>query len=451
MATRVTTPVVAVAFSGGRDSTALLHAVWRQSAGTDLHVVALHVHHGLMPRADDWWVHCQQQVARWARREGRLSFLGRRLTQRPEAGQSVEAWARRARYQALAEMAAEVGADTVLLAHHQRDQAETVLLQALRGAGPAGLAGMPRAVERQGIRWVRPWLGQPASAIDHYIQRHRLRHIEDDSNLDRRFARNRLRHDVLPALEACFPHAQDALVAVAQHSHDASQLIQEVVQAELQRLGASGVELPLPGWTGMSAVRRRLVLAAWLKRAAAEHGLPPPHASLQTQIASGLTRPGPARWQSEGGLEWRLYRGVLSATLLSPGQVAGQPRQLAGPQALELLDWHARLDFEPVQAGGLSAEQLDGAWLLPRQGGEQFQAGPDRPPRSLKKQFQAAGVPAWQRHAPVLCRRGADGRMDVLFVPGLGVDARHAAVAGTRQWRPIWSTDRPDEVSDPLE
>jgi len=451
MATRVTTPVVAVAFSGGRDSTALLHAVWRQSAGTDLRVVALHVHHGLMPEADAWWLHCQQQVGRWARRDARLSFIGRRLTQRPAAGQSIEAWARLARYQALARMAAEVGAETVLLAHHQRDQAETVLLQALRGAGPAGLAGMPRVVERQGIRWVRPWLDQPASAIAHYVRRHRLRHIEDDSNLDRRFARNRLRHDVLPALEACFPQAQGALVAVARHSQDANQLIQEVVQAELQRLGADGAELPLSDWAGLSPVRQRLVLAAWLKWAAADHGLPPPPASLQAQIASRIAAPGAARWQSEGGLEWRLYRGVLSAMRLPGALAPGRPRQLVGPQALELPDWQARLDFEPVQSGGLRAEQLAGAWLQPREGGEQFQSGPGRPPRSLKKQFQAAGVPAWQRHAPVLCRHGADGRLALLFVPGLGVDARQAAVAGARQWRPIWTTLRPDEVSDPLE
>lgn len=451
MATRVTTPVVAVAFSGGRDSTALLHAVWRQSADSELRVVALHVHHGLMPGADAWWWHCQQQVARWARRDGRLSFLGCRLSQRPEPGQSIEAWARRARYEALAEMAAEVGADAVLLAHHQRDQAETVLLQALRGAGPAGLAGMPAAVERRGIRWLRPWLGQPASAIDHYIQRHRLRHIEDDSNLDRRFARNRLRHDVLPPLEAAFPGAQEALVAVARHSHDANLLIQEVVQAELQQLGARGAELPLAGWARLSPVRQRLVLAAWLRQVAAAHGLPPPHGSLQLQIASRLAAPGSARWQSEGGLEWRLYRGVLSAAPLPGTPAPGRPRQLAGPHALELPDWQARLDFEPVQAGGLREEQLAGAWLLPRQGGEQFQSAPGRPPRSLKKQFQAVGVPAWQRHAPVLCRRGADGRTDVLFVPGLGVDARQASVAGTRQWRPIWTANRPDEVSDPLE
>ena len=450
MATGVTTPVVAVAFSGGRDSTALLHAVWRQSAGTALNIAALHVHHGLLPEADAWWFHCQQQVQRWSRRDGRIRFLGRRLHDHPTPGESIEAWARRARYSALAEMAAEVGAKTVLLAHHQRDQAETVLLQALRGAGPAGLAGMPRSVERQGICWVRPWLEQPASAIAHYVRRHRLRHIEDGSNQDRRFARNRLRHDVLPTLEAGFPQAQAALAAVARHSHDANLLIHEVTQTELLRAGASLDMLPLTGWATLSPVRQRLVLAAWLKAAAAAHALPPPHPSLQAQIALGLSTTSSASWQSEGGLVWRLYRSALSVNCATPAAV-GQARQLAGPQTLDLPDWQARLSFEAVTAGGLSAEQLAGAWLQPRQGGEQFQAGPGRPPRSLKKQFQAAGLPAWQRQAPMLCRRLSDGGVQVLFVPGLGVDAGQVAVAGTRQWRPIWTPNRSEGVSDPLE
>lgn len=450
MAIQVTTPVVAVAFSGGRDSTALLHAVWRQSAGTSLRIVALHVHHGLMPEADAWWRHCEQQVRRWSRRDDRLSFLGRRLMDRPAPGESIEAWARRGRYAALAEMAAEAGADMVLLAHHQRDQAETVLLQALRGAGPAGLAGMPRAVTRGGVRWVRPWLEQPASAILHYIRRHRLRHIEDASNQDRRFARNRLRHEVLPVLEASFPHVQGALAAVARQSHDANQLMQEVVQNELHRLEAGLLELPLAGWAALSPVRQRLVLAFWLKAAAAAHARPPPHPSLQAQIALGLQTSASASWQSEGGLVWRLYRGVLSASCLAPVP-AGQARQLTGPQALELPDWQARLDFEPVQVGGLSAEQLAGAWLQARQGGERFQSGPGRPPRSLKKQFQAVGLPAWQRQAPMLCRRQPDGGIQVLFVPGLGVDAGQAALAGGRQWRPIWTPNRSDDDSDPLE
>ena len=95
---------------------------------------------------------------------------------------------------------------------------------------------MPKDDWRDGVRWVRPWLDLPREAVEAYALQQDLRFVDDESNGDRRFARNRLRHDVLPALEACFPQAQGALVAVARHSQDANQLIQEVVQAELQRL-----------------------------------------------------------------------------------------------------------------------------------------------------------------------------------------------------------------------
>ena len=133
-----TRPRIAVAASGGRDSTALLHLTARQAEGGDLEVWALHVHHGLMPQADAWLNQLQAQCARWARRGYPVRFKAHRLAGVPAKGDSVEAWARRERYAALTRMAQEEGIDTVLLAHHRRDQAETVLLQALRGAGAAG-------------------------------------------------------------------------------------------------------------------------------------------------------------------------------------------------------------------------------------------------------------------------------------------------------------------------
>ena len=179
--------IVAVAYSGGRDSTALLHATLAQARLLGVQVLALHVHHGLSPNADAWLAHGEGQCQRWAKRGHAVAFVAHRLTDRPAPGESVEAWARYARYKALRMMAAEGSASIVLLAHHQRDQAETLLLQALRGAGVAGLSGMPRAVQRDGIEWLRPWLAMPRDAIDAYVRRHRLKFIDDDSNSDTRF------------------------------------------------------------------------------------------------------------------------------------------------------------------------------------------------------------------------------------------------------------------------
>ena len=137
---------VAVAASGGRDSTALLHCTVRQAAALGVEVMALHVHHGLLPQADQWLYQVQAQARRWG-----ASFAATRVQGGPKPGQSVEAWARRERYRALAEMAKKAGCSAVLLAHHRRDQAETFLLQALRSAGPAGLSAMPLLAEREDL------------------------------------------------------------------------------------------------------------------------------------------------------------------------------------------------------------------------------------------------------------------------------------------------------------
>src|ERR1700749_4501123 len=154
-------PVVAVAWSGGRDSVALLHATLAAARGLGTSVVALHVHHGLMADADRWASEVEALCERW-----NAGFACERLQGSPQTGESVEAWARRGRYLALARMARDAGASLVLLGHHLHDQAETVLLQALRGAGPAGLAAMPRAVERDGLTWARPWLARTGAEID---------------------------------------------------------------------------------------------------------------------------------------------------------------------------------------------------------------------------------------------------------------------------------------------
>ena len=208
-------PCVAVAYSGGRDSSALLHATLAKAEALGVRVLALHVHHGLHPNADAWLAHCAAQCRRWVARGRPLAFDARRLAGAPARGESVEAWARRERYRALREMALQHGARLVLLAHHRQDQAETFLLQALRGAGVAGLAGMPAQLQRDDIVWARPWLGADATAVAGYARRHRIRHVDDDSNADPRFARNRLRLSVWPALEREFPQAAHALAASA--------------------------------------------------------------------------------------------------------------------------------------------------------------------------------------------------------------------------------------------
>lgn len=414
---------IAVAYSGGRDSTALLHATLAAATPLGIEVLALHVHHGLSPHADAWLVHCEDQCRRWHRRHPGLQFLAQRLTARPAKGESIEAWARQARYRALREMAQAHGASAVLLAHHRRDQAETLLLQALRGAGVAGLAGMPRSVARDGISWQRPWLHHPREAIEAYGRRHRLKHIEDESNADPRFARNRLRLEVWPALTGAFAQAETALAATADWAQQAAAALQELAQLDLLRVaGSKGLEVSL--WSALSEARRSNALRAWLKARTGTAA----SASMVMRLMDELPAVGSARWPLGDG-ELRLHRGLLrhAAAWPAPTPCALRETTLCVRRAgtFALPGWGGCLQVRRVAADGVPLARLAQIELKSRIGAEQFQAGSARPPRSLKKQYQSAGVAAWERSGPLVCSAG-----QLVFVPGLGLDARVIGLPG---------------------
>ncbi len=422
--------IVAVAVSGGRDSMALLHCTAHAAAALGIDVVALHVHHGLQPDAEAWARLVEQACRRWS-----VQFEMQRLDGKPAKGDSVEAWARRDRYRALASMARAAGAGVVLLAHHQQDQAETFLLQALRGAGPAGLAAMPSQVEREGIVWARPWLGQPADVVAAYARRHRLRFVADPSNADSRFARSRLRVQLLPALRQAFPGAEALLADSAARNAEAQALQDEIGQADLIALGEAGA-LRLVPWRALSQARRRNVLRLWLSRALGR-GAPQ---SLIERLMRELPGSGAAEWPAVG-MTLRRYRGRLAAVSVrdAPACAASLP-QPAAIDAAGRYPVHAQpgcLRVVATRAGGVALDALRHAQWRARCGGERFQRAPGTPPRSLKKQFQTAGVDAWQRTAPLLF--SAEGRL--LFVPGLGIDARALAVAGAPQFALTWEPD----------
>ena len=239
--------MVAVAYSGGRDSTALLHATLAACGPLGIEVAALHVHHGLHADADSWLAHCADQCRDWAHQGHALRFEAERLPADAIAGESIEAWARRGRYRALRRMALVYGAGIVLLGHHRRDQAETFLLQALRSGGVAGLAAMPRSIERAGITWARPWLDVDGDAIEAYVLDNELKWMEDGSNADLRFARNRLRREVWPALAKAFPDAAKNLATAARWAAQARQANDEIAAADVLH-ASTGDKLDLATW-----------------------------------------------------------------------------------------------------------------------------------------------------------------------------------------------------------
>jgi tRNA(Ile)-lysidine synthase len=431
---------VAVASSGGRDSTALLHCTAHAAAEHGVEVHALHVHHGLQAAADDWWQHVQGQCRRWARSGLPVHFHGQRLNGSPEGGDSIEAWARRERYRALGDLARQAGCDLVLLAHHRRDQAETLLLQALRGGGPAGLAAMPRSASRAGITWARPWLDQPREAIEAYLRRHRLTYVDDPSNGDTRLARNRFRAAVWPALTHAFPDAEASLVHAAQRAQEAAACLAELAALDLARATRdAGAVLDVNVLLGLSPARRAHLLRAWL---ATVLGAPVPD-SLVQRLAAELERTPIGRWPAPGG-ELRCHDGGLRLQRLPPAPPAASSGivDLRQPGCVTLPGWGGECIVTEVEHGGVAIDDLQAVELRARCGGERFQATPNAPPRSLKKQFQARRVPAWSRDGPLLFSQGR-----LLFVPGLGVDARRLAAAGADQRQLVWRPERLDAAA----
>lgn len=290
---------LAVAVSGGRDSVALLHATVRAAARAGLEVWALHVHHGLMTQADDWWSAVQRRCDSWSRRGLPVQFAGERLTGGPSPGQSVEAWARAGRYAALTRMAHGLGIGLVLLAQHRRDQAETVVLQALRAGGPAGLSAMPVAIHREGIVWARPWLDHPREAIEAYVQRHRLRFVDDPSNSDPRWARSRLRNQVWASLTEAFPHAESALAGVAKRMQEAAACNAELAELDLAACADGAGALRVSDWSLLSVARRANVLRHWATRWCPQ-GVPE---SLVARLSlEAISARNGSQWPLPGGL-----------------------------------------------------------------------------------------------------------------------------------------------------
>jgi len=270
---------LAVAFSGGADSTALLLACARRWPGQ---VHALHVHHGLQAAADAFERHCADVCARLG-----VPLHVRRVDARPAAGESPEAAARHARYAALAALARAHGLQDIALAHQADDQAETLLIALARGAGLAGLAAMPALALRDGLRYHRPLLALSGAELRDWLRAQGVAWIDDPSNADPRFVRNRIRAQLLPAIEAAFPHFRATFARSAAHAAQAQQLLQELAAQDLQ---TTGQPPRIAALQQLTRPRQANALRQWL---AAHHHCRPSAAQLEElldQIAHCTTR-----------------------------------------------------------------------------------------------------------------------------------------------------------------
>lgn len=362
-----------LAFSGGLDSTVLLHALAALDPRPQL--LAIHVHHGLLAEADQWQRHCSDVCAALG-----IEFHCVRVTIAATA--SLENAARDARYQAF-EQLLEAG-DLLLQGHHLDDQVETLLLRVLRGTGLAGLQGIPEVRPLGAARLVRPLLDQPRSVLEAYARDHQLAWVEDPSNRENRFDRNFLRNQVLPLIAGRWPHYRQSLRRLSVLAAEA--VAREQAQtADQPRLGRQ--PLALAELETLDAAQRRQHLRRWL----AAWQLVPSHAQTQALVATVVEAAADAQpLLVLGGRQIRRYQGFLHVTELTRFDASGRWR------------WDGYAPLVLPGAGRLSARQAPGAPPMDftvafRQGGERFHPEGRAHSQQLKKLLQEAGVPPWRR------------------------------------------------------
>lgn len=404
-----------VAYSGGLDSTVLLHLLWRlQQQQPQLQVRAIHIHHGFSAYADTWVQHCTTTCAAW-----QLPLTVYRLHIPKDTGSSLEELARTARYQQLQQALA--AHECLVLAHHADDQAETLLLQLLRGAGLPGLAAMPAVKQVNGCTWVRPLLGYPREELEHYAVQHALQWIEDDSNTNLQFARNYLRHQVMPTLKSRWPAVATTLSRSAQHVAQAHQALQTQAAQDAQGVVGKARELSLSALLQLPLARQHAVVRYWIGL----HGLRAPSTQQLTKIFEEVIA---ARRDASPCV-------VLGACQVRRFQDALYLRQPTATQPSAQYDWDLQ---QPLALGeGLGTLQAvfsvgrglripAGQTMLQvrfRQGGEHIKPIGAAYTYSLKKLLQAHAIPVWQRGSiPLIYHEN-----ELVMVVGYWISAAHAA------------------------
>ncbi|MFP2398364.1 tRNA lysidine(34) synthetase TilS [Citrobacter braakii] len=377
---------ILVAFSGGLDSTVLLHqlVLWR-AQNPEVTLRAIHIHHGLSPQADSWVQHCESVCAQW-----QVPLVVERVHLEDD-GLGIEAQARRARYQAFAQTL--LPGEVLMTAQHLDDQCETFLLALKRGSGPAGLSAMGESSPFAGTQLIRPLLAQTREALEAWGRQHELCWIEDESNQDDAYDRNFLRLRVTPLLQQRWPHFAQAAARSAALCAEQESLLDELLANDLADcVTAQGTLLLAPLMT-MSGVRRAALLRRWL---------------------AGVNAPMPSR----DGLERIWHEVALAREDASPCfrlgeyEVRRYQSQLwwvksVDGQSETVISWSCRETPLTLPAGLGSVQLISAGELRMPQAGEAISIRFKAPGvlhivgrnggRKLKKIWQEQGIPPWRR------------------------------------------------------
>jgi tRNA(Ile)-lysidine synthase len=415
---------ICVGLSGGMDSVTLLHALWRLSRTGELsaRVSAVHVHHGISLHADNWADFCRECCRRL---DVPLTVV--RVNVPRDSGEGLEGAARRLRHGVFAGLDAE----WLALAHHRDDQAETVLLELLRGAGVSGAAGMAALrAQANGPALARPLLGIARTVLRHYARTHGLVWIEDESNADSRFRRNFLRHEILPRLEREFPGAGASLARAAGHFGEAAVLLGELAVLDQDAVSAASGRIAVDAFNRLAPARARNLLRHLWKQA----GFRAPdtnwigEALKQLATADALSE---IRLATADG-ELRVYRGELYVVPLCAAPAG--PLSWSGQGVLPWAGGWLRFSEsvgQGLRRGALLGRQVS---IDVRRGGERLRPDACRPRRILRKLLQESAVPPWERERlPLLW---IDGHL--AWVGGIGCDIAFACPPDEPGLVPSW-------------
>jgi tRNA(Ile)-lysidine synthase len=416
-----------IAYSGGVDSGVLLHLLSQNRDKLVPALTAVYVNHQLSPKAEEWGEHCKKTCA-----QEKIEFTAVTVDAKKSGGLSREAYARELRYAALQNMM--VPGDILLTAHHQDDQAETLIQQLMRGTGPDGLAGMP-LMREFGPGWlVRPLLDFSRKQIREYAEQHELQWIEDESNLDIGIDRNFIRSRVIPCLQERWPSAVDVISRSAGHQAEAVHLLREIAEQDFATSAAGQPDvLDIDRLKTLSCARLRNLIRFWLKK----NGHQPASALVTDIIIRELIN---AKHDSMPVVKWqdteiRRYRNRIYVMAPLPDV----------PAVHHAWNLEQPLDTE---TGRLSARQVVGRGIKSdliidkiihvryRKGGETIKPAGRKETHRLKKLFQETGVPPWRRDR----------------IPLLYIDNKLAAVTGywidenasARETEPGWEISLTD-------
>lgn len=404
-------PKLLLAFSGGLDSTVLLQLLVETNKTLPFQLTVQHVHHGLSPNADAWADFCAETCKKL-----NIPFALSQIKINKNSGLGTEAAAREARYKALLESEA----DFILLAHHQDDQAETLLLQLARGAGVKGLAGMGSVNNKL----LRPLLDAPRSALEAYAKLHHLTWIEDESNLDTKFDRNFMRHEILPKLEKQYPAIRQTISRASKNMAEASALLDEIAAEDVKSC-TQNTALNLALLQKLSAPRVHNALRFWLLQNNCDN----PSAAQLSQMTQQLFYA-----KSDANIKINASAAQYLCAFQGNAFLIKKPQKIdfsfnktwSGEDKITLPDG-SNLKFSQKMGVGIALKCTEKNALIIRyrQGGETLKPQENRPSRSLKTLLQNANIPPWQRE-----------RLPLLFVNNMLAVLPNIAVAAALKAKP---------------